>query len=160
MIPPRPDLPFVLRTLQDLLTQIGVPRAFLVLAKTMRKVVLVDKESPMENHVGTLAISGAETLYINTAFWKEQVLSQYDMNFVLLHELFHHILGDTGVLNQRKNENRQVGEDLEGVSTDARINSMIFQFLPRIKKDGDWICLRMYKPSGLDGLLRLSLIHI
>jgi|TARA_R110002110_G_scaffold145190_4_gene334590 hypothetical protein len=154
MIPPRPDLPFVLRTLQDLLTKIGVPRAFLVLAKTMRKVVLVDKESSMANHVETLAISGAETLYINTEFWKKQVLSQYDMNFVLLHELFHHILGDTGILNQRKNENRQVEEDLEGVSTDARINSLIFQFLPRDKKSGDWICSRMYKPNGLHGLLR------
>ena len=102
MIPSKPDLPFVLRTLQTLLTdKVGVPRAFLILAKTMHRVIVVGKESPLAPHIPTLGISGAEVLYINQEFWKENVRSEYDMHFVLLHELLHHILGDTGILRQR-----------------------------------------------------------
>lgn len=153
MIPKKPNLQFVLQTLNSLMGRVGVKRAYLILAKSMQEVVHVDKDHPMAEACQTLAISGAETLYINLAFWDKNIKSKYDMEAVLFHELLHHILGDTGRLRKKEREGDQSKEDLEGISTDARINALIYRLMP-VEEGVETVFTRMYPPKDLDGILR------
>lgn len=156
MIPTRPDMSFVLRVLNDLMRLLNAPGAYLILAKSLKELVLIEKEDARAEQLSTLAIDGAERLYINVAFWNKQVRSQHDAKFVLLHELMHHILGDTAILRKRAQDKQIVIDDLEGIATDARINALIHGMIPfGDTNEGTSILYRMYKPKGgVQALLR------
>lgn len=155
MIITRPDMPFVLRILHGLMRDLGAPGAYLILAKTLKELVLIKKDDPRGKDLSTLAIDGAERLYINEEFWRKEIRSEHDAKFVLLHELMHHILGDTAMLRKRAAEKKTIIDDLEGIATDARINALICGMLPPPRpSDGTSLLYRMYKPKSTSGLLR------
>lgn len=150
MIPSKPDLDFVLKVLYSLMRDIGAPGASRILARTMKDLIIVERE---EDPITTLAIDGAEKLYINQKFWEKNIKTEDDMKFVLLHELMHHILGDTAILRKREIRKETVLDNLEGIAMDARINLLASNML-RIGGLREHLLYRMYKPEGLEGLLR------
>jgi hypothetical protein len=148
---------YVLQVLQKGLKDISSPQAYLILAKTMRNLVSIGKDDPLGKEIDTLAISGAETLYINEEFWDKQIRSEFDAKFVLMHELMHHVLGDTAVIRKRQQKKRTIIDNLENVATDARINALLFSFfgneINTSNKNGN-LLYRLYKPEKITGLLR------
>lgn len=153
MIPKRPDLGYILRLLSDVLKEIDSIGAYLILAKTMQELVLIEKGDARESQIETLAMDGAERLYINLEFWNKHLRTEEAVKFVLMHELMHHVLGDTAILRKREKNKIKIIDDLEGIATDARINALLTALLDS-RGEGKSFPEVFYEPTGLPGLLR------
>jgi hypothetical protein len=156
MVPSKPDIGYILRVLSSLFRSLLAPNAYLILNKTLLDVVLIEKDDPRSKEIGTLAMDGAERLYINLEFWRKYARRDIDVKILLLHELLHHILGDTELL-RREEKNRKEGrinsDPLINVAQDARINAYITDLLG-LSRDTSNVLTTLYKPDGKTGLLR------
>jgi len=123
------------------LSKIGCPRAGLILQNTLKTLVTDNPNVP------TLAICNKEIIYVNPEFWAKKIPSEADAEQVILHEIFHSILGDTARLKEDSKHRTQ----LANIAADIRINHWITSF----DKYGETFFEKFYSDSkGLEKLLR------
>jgi|3_EtaG_2_1085321.scaffolds.fasta_scaffold06109_2 hypothetical protein len=144
----RLDLGFVNQTLFNVLEKLELAGAYLLISRAIRKLEIVKPGADNEEAHPTLSIGNNGTIYINEKFWKKEIRTETDAEFVIMHELLHHVLGDF----ERKLPR---GDDRVHLAKDARINSFIWALMK------DRGCLpqkvftaRFYRGSGPSGILR------
>lgn len=108
-------------------------------------------------YVQTLCIGRDGIILVSKPFWKKMVRTKLDAKIVFLHEMFHALLGDTSKLESLNKQDAS----LANLSMDMRINAAIVAcFLEKGNANqyaagkGSDILSRMYKASGISGLLR------
>jgi hypothetical protein len=100
------------------LSKIGCDRAGLLLQNTLKRLDTKCKQ------VTTLAICNKETIYVSEKFWVDELRTEEDAEQVILHEVFHSILGDTARLKEDSKHRTQ----LANIAADMRINRWISGF--------------------------------
>lgn len=122
------------------LSKIGCDRAGLILQNTLKKLDTKNKQ------VTTLAICNKETIYVSEKFWVDEIKTEEDAEQVILHEVFHSVLGDTARLKEDSKHRTQ----LANIAADMRINHWISSF--NVFRSSFFE--RFYPNSGLSKLLR------
>lgn len=122
------------------LSKIGCSRAGLILQNTLKNLVTTNPS------VTTLAICARETIYVSPKFWEKNLLTEEDAEQVVLHEVFHSILGDTARLTEDSKHRTQ----LANIAADIRINHWIHSF----DQYKDSFFAKFYGNKGLEKLLR------
>lgn len=122
------------------LSKIGCPRAGLILQNTLKNLVTNNPS------VTTLAICARETIYVSPKFWETNLVTEEDTEQVVLHEIFHSILGDTARLKEDSKHRTQ----LANIAADIRINHWIHSF----NQYPDSFFAKFYSDKGLEKLLR------
>ena len=128
-------------------------------SRSINKIKLVEGDNAI---IPTLAVGKDGIILVNKEFWRKNVKTLYDAAFVFIHELFHVITGDTLKLHGMSKEEAY----LANLSMDMRINCAVYHILCNVKHKNsstfydfstslkDIGILKMYKPFGIEGLLR------
>lgn len=117
--------------------------------RAVTKVQLVEKD---HQFCQSLCIDKNGIVYINKDFWRKNVKTKIDAKIVLIHELFHAILGDHLKMDEKMNEYEH---HIANISMDMRINAAIVEtFLSNHFEWRNCVLTKMYPQSGVMGLLR------
>lgn len=119
--------------------------------RAVRKVVMVP---PNNKLCPTLCMDRRGVIRVNEGFWRKRVKNKRDARYVMIHELFHAVLGDCAVM---KTAMSKYESELMNLSMDMRINAAIHNwFQPKGHFKLAPIFERMYPGAGPGGLLRAN----
>lgn len=121
--------------------------------RAVNKIVIEPKDSKI---CPTLCMDKDGVVRVNIFFWKKYVRTMYDAKCVLIHELFHAVLGDFINVDKDKYE-----MNLANLSMDMRINAAINNWFSSKteQKLTTSVFERLYKKSGVEGLLRRNSLY-
>jgi hypothetical protein len=129
--------------------------------RTVSKIEIVEKDHP---HCQTLCIDKNGLILINKDFWRKHVKNREDAKIVLLHEMFHSVLGDHIRLGQELGDPEKMSSEekakaiqeknIMGISMDMRINAAIYQYFVGVKYGNTSVLQNLYPKNGVQGLLR------
>jgi hypothetical protein len=108
----------------------------------------VDKEHP---YCDSLCIDKGGVVLVNKFFWRKNIKTKEDAKIVLIHELFHAILGDHLKLDSNMSE---YDHYIANIAMDMRINAAIIEAFSGNSYWGNNILARLYPKYGVMGLLR------
>lgn len=122
----------------------------------MRAVSEVRLEPADSKICPTLCMDRNGVVRVNVGFWKKYVRTPYDAKIVLMHELFHSVLGDFVNIDKDKYE-----MEIANLSMDMRINAALYNWFSTKaeKRLLNTTFQRLYKKGGVPGLLRQNSIY-
>jgi hypothetical protein len=116
--------------------------------RAVTKIKLVDKDHP---YCESLCIDKGGVVLINKFFWRKHIKTKEDAKIVLIHELFHAILGDHLKLDSNMSE---YDHYIANIAMDMRINAAIIQAFQGNHYWGNNVLTKLYPKYGVMGLLR------
>lgn len=130
------------------------PRGTTFASRAVNKIKIVKPDDPL---CQTLCIDPKGVVRVNPEFWRKYVKTKADAKFVLLHEMFHSVLGDTTTMSLEKDAYER---QLMNLSMDMRINAAIWNFIMKMEeKNYRHLLYRLYPKSGINGLLRPGSVY-
>ena len=114
----------------------------------MRAVSEVKLEPKDSKICPTLCMDRNGVVRVNVGFWKKYVRTPYDAKIVLMHELFHSVLGDFVNIDKDKYE-----MEIANLSMDMRINAALYNWFSTKaeKRLLNTTFQRLYKKGGVPG---------
>lgn len=139
-----------LRDIRTLLNEVfeGYERGYVITSKISSVVLFEDNKEYHEKFkhiVSTMAIDDIGTLYVAEEYVNTYLESIDDLKAILLHELFHQVLGDLKSLKYLNKKDPDLGLKAFAINiaTDCRINAFLYFFMQENGMDNS-IFNRMY----------------
>jgi predicted metal-dependent peptidase len=127
----------------------GYERGYVITSRISAVKLFEDNEEyhkKFKQIVSTMAIDDFGTLYVAEEYVNKYLKSIDDLKAILMHELFHQVLGDLKSMKSFKKNDPDLGlkQLAVNIAADCRINAFLYYFLEENKLDNT-VFDRMYK---------------
>lgn len=132
----------------------------IIALKKFNRLIILEKDNNLSNYIPTIAVNYQGDIIVSRKFWNKYVKDETTLEFILYHELLHHVLADTVELKNINPEDQEADIKMFAlnVAMDCRINAWLTQFIFKNNSIPEKFLERLYKKLEKDteiyGLLR------